>query len=174
MPVQFTYEPIATYTLGSSNVGTVITFSNIPQTYQDLYISVSSRSTTSGNANSIKVYNINGDTGNNYSYTGLFGDGTNTGGLRQSGISFMLLGGYTTALTAGVYEISTLNFNNYTSTTQFKTMLARRNSAGTVGYVATAAGSWRNTAAITSITIAQQVGDFANASTATLYGIARA
>lgn len=172
MPVQFTYVPIASTTFTTATA--TCNFSSIPQTYQDLFIVVSSRSTDASYMNAIKVYNVNADTGSNYSCTGIFGDGNAMGGLRSSNISFVLFGGYTTALTTGVYEIHTVNINNYKSTTQFKSFLGRRSSAGTVGYVAVGAGTWRNTAAITSLDVAQQIGNFAAGSTVTLYGIASA
>lgn len=172
MPVQFTYVPIASTTF--TTAAATCNFSSIPQTYQDLFIVVSSRSTDASYMNAIKVYNVNADTGSNYTYTALFGDGGGVAAQRQTSVPFILFGGYTTTLTSGVYEVHTVNINNYKSTTQFKSFLGRRSSAGTTGYVAVAAGTWRNTAAITSLDVAQQIGNFAAGSTVTLYGIASA
>jgi hypothetical protein len=61
---------------------------------------------------------------------------------------------------------------NYSNTTTFKTMLNRSNvpSTGTGATV----GLWRNTAAISSLTITSESGNLQSGSTFTLYGILKA
>ena len=167
-----TYTPIGTVTMASATAS--YTFTSIPQTYTDLICVVSSRSDDASYQNAVKLYNINSDTASNYSYTGIFGDGTSASSNRQSNAAFILFGGYTTTLTSGVYEIHTINIQNYTNTSTYKSVVGRRSSAGTTGYVAAAGGLWRSTSAITSLSIAQQIGNLVAGSTITLYGISAA
>ena len=66
-----TYEPISTTTLGSAV--TSFNFNSIPSTYTDL------RLVLVATANSTQIYprfQVNSDTGTNYSFTRLRGDGT--------------------------------------------------------------------------------------------------
>jgi hypothetical protein len=60
-----------------------------------------------------------------------------------------------------------MNFFNYSNTTTYKTVLTRagRNNQATEAFV----GLWRNTAAITSISLTSQT--YTTDSTFTLYGI---
>ena len=60
-------------------------------------------------------------------------------------------------------------FMNYANTTTYKTVIGRANNAG---YGAdTSVGVWRNTAAISTITLTALTANFASGSTFTLYGI---
>jgi len=66
-----TYEPIATTTVSNSSTSTV-TFSSISGTYTDLIIIGNLGSETT---NAFPYLQFNGDTGSNYSYTQLYGNG---------------------------------------------------------------------------------------------------
>jgi len=163
-----TYTPIATTTLGSAAVS--YTFSSIPSTYTDLVVvaGITGISAT-GSALSIQ---LNGDTGTNYSSTGLYGDGTTAGSSRLSNVTLIQVGAQGVGTGTGV---QTLIFNvmNYANTTTYKTVLGRWADAST-GTTA-AVGLWRSTAAINSIYI-QVNGSktFSSGTTFTLYGIAAA
>ena len=163
-----TYTPIATATAsGSANT---YTFSSITGIYTDLVLIVNG---SSASANPNIAFQFNGDTGANYSRTWLNGNGTSTSSGRASGST----GGYIDnnsglTTTANAYT-NIVNFMNYSNTTTYKTVLSRPNNAG----VATEAivNLWRNTAAITSITLFTNSGvNFTATTTFTLYGIASA
>ena len=67
-----------------------------------------------------------------------------------------------------------MSFNNYSNTTTYKTALSRGMDT-TNGYVQAHVGTWRNTAAITSVTVLANSGStLASGCTFTLYGIASA
>jgi hypothetical protein len=160
-----TYTPIATTTLGSSTNS--FTFSSIAGTYTDLVV-VQSGTTTNGTGIRLR---FNGDTGANYSNTILFGTGATAGSVRDSSITSMRMtyeaSGQTTD--AGV---RIANIQNYSNSTTYKTVLIRssRASSGVDAIV----GLWRNTAAITSVTVFGSDFDLASGTTLTLYGIAAA
>lgn len=155
-----TYEPIATTTLGSAQ-GTV-TFSTIPGTYTDLRLVIAGIISTAIDPVTI---NFNSDTGSNYSYTLLYGDGTSAASARSSNL---------TAIRAGylgtVQGITAVDIFNYSNTTTNKTVLGRGNVAN--WGVTAQVSMWRSTSAITSMTIKSlSAYNFASGSTFTLYGI---
>lgn len=158
-----TYEPIATYT--ASGTPASYTFSSIPSTYTDLRVVVAASTTTSGNSGRADV-TVNGDTGSNYSFTRLYGDGSSAGSYRrsnQSSFAEMLN-------SSSNFNPMYLDFMNYSNTTTYKTVIQNafinasfRREVGV--------GLWRNTAAISSITVTAFSDTFQNGSTFTLYGI---
>jgi hypothetical protein len=160
-----TYEPIATNTLGSA--ATFLTFSSIAGTYTDLVV-VFNGSLSSGSTDYFCLQ-FNGDTGSNYSYTGLYGTGSAAGSLRGTSTAYNYTGLY---FESGSFQNvnQIVNIQNYSNSTTHKTTLARGNNAGLQlgAYV----GLWRNTAAITSVKCFTLSGaNFATGSTFTLYGI---
>jgi hypothetical protein len=158
-----TYTPIATTTLASAAAS--YTFSSISGTYTDLVL-VCSLLGTSPNYPRVR---INGDTGANYSYTWLSGNGTTASSNRSSSVSSA------TYITANAQFSSTnpmvvvCNFQNYSNTTTNKTILTRASQAGTAAE--TSVALWRSTSAITSIEVLSNTGNLAIGSTLTLYGI---
>lgn len=140
-----TYDCIATTTLGTAQ--TSITFSNVSQNYTDLVLICSVQAFT--NAVDIAV-RFNGDTGSNYSTTTLYGTGTSAGATRTSNGTFGLIDFYGYA-EATNWTVNRVNIMNYSNTTTFKTYISRADNSqnGTNANV----GLWRNTAAITSITV---------------------
>lgn len=152
-----TYVALDTRTLTSAT--TSVTFSPIPQEYTDLVFVAN----VSGSGPQYARYRFNGDTGSNYSFTVLTGDGSTATSTRATS---------QTGLNMGLNNSTATNFlhvMNYSNTTTYKTVLARRGSAsfGLDQY----AGLWRSTAAITSIEF-YSPNDFAIGSTFTVYGIA--
>ena len=160
-----TYEPIATTTFSSTSIN--YTFTSIPATYTDLVL------VASQNQSGASDYGIqfNGDTGGNYSRTILFGDGSTIGTTRGSTTAVRISCSYygyppSAATTFGVGIVQIMNYAN---TTTYKTLIARSNSAGSG--LDSNVGTWRNTAAITSVTILLDSGTYSVGSTFTLYGI---
>jgi hypothetical protein len=144
-----------------------ITFSSIPQGYTDLVLVCSS-------VDSVLIYarlgNGSVDSGTNYSYTYLVGDGSGTASGRgaNSTKGFLSL---SSDVVAKQYQTIT-NFQNYSNTTTNKTFLTRYSDSAI--YAAAVVNLWRSTAAINIITV---YGDGANipaGSTFSLYGIAAA
>ena len=169
-----TYTPIATYTLGSDV--TSYTISSIPTTYTDLILIGVFNTDSVVNLMTFQVGNGSVDTGSNYSYTALVGNGSSASSNRYSsqttGFISHTQGGTTTA--GGVNFLS--HFQNYSNTTTYKTVLTRANQVD-ASYPAVEANVnlWRSTSAINVIKLAQTGGAVIKAgSTFTLYGIAAA
>lgn len=157
-----TYEAIATQTLGST--ASSVTFSSISGSYTDLILVSAARG---GNATTIDLQ-VNGDTGANYSFTYLYGTGSVAGSGRSSGTTYAL-GGIVTDATS-TFCTSLAYIMNYSNTTTYKTILSRYGR--TDGNVHANVSLWRNTNAITSITVFPESGTtFAVGSTFSLYGI---
>jgi hypothetical protein len=159
-----TYTPIATTTLtGSSNT---LTFSSIAGTYTDLVIASSASMPSSDDAFLVQ---FNSDTGSNYSTTFVYANGTTTYSGRITSSTSTVQGRAGNA----TFGTSYIQFQNYSNTTTYKTVLSRGGSAS--GLVVAYVGLWRSTAAITSIKLTSESGNnFSNGSTFTLYGIAAA
>jgi len=164
MPI--TYEPIATTTLGSSVNS--FTFSSISQSYTDLVLVVSGETTSTVNV-LLRVGNGSIDTGSNYSFTLLYGDGSAIGSSRQSNTSEINLDYFASG--SGNQKNYIIHLMNYSNTTTYKTVLAKASlpSAEVVARV----GLWRSTSAINIIKIYPNgAGNLlAPGMTATLYGI---
>jgi hypothetical protein len=161
-----TYEPIATTTLGSAQSS--VTFSSISGSYTDLILVYDG--TRSATGNSYIGMRFNSDSGTNYSYTTLYGDGTSAGSGRGSNSNYLYTEQGDPVNTTQNNKI--LQFMNYSNTTTNKTVLMRSNNAGRE--VASIVGLWRSTAAITSISLTLLGGttpNWATGSTFTLYGI---
>lgn len=158
-----TYEPIATTTLGSSAAD--ITFTSIPGTYTDLIIQGSAGSTSSTLNRAIRIQ-FNTDTGNNYSFTSLYGEASAGYSYRSSNV------GYINAVEAIGYSSDwsavTIQVLNYANTTTNKTTVGR---GGSKDQVSADVGLWRSTAAITSIKLFLNADSFRSGTVLTLYGI---
>ena len=162
MPAARTYSTIATTTFGSAQAS--YTFTSIPQTYTDIVLIANLLPVSSAR---VKL-RVDGDSGSNYSNTILAGNGTTAASSRFPGTEIDL---YYYSLPSG-WSNYICNFQNYSNTTTFKTILSRGNSPAheTLANV----GLWRSTSAIDSIQIFSGVGNFDTGSTFTLYGIAAA
>ena len=167
MPAGSTYEPIATKTGTGSSA--VIDFTTIPQTYTDLVLVVQATTPSGATTLSTRFSTDNGstfDTGNNYSRTFMYGDGSITESVYNTSISSAYLG----SIEASTITTYIVQFMNYSNTTTYKTLLARANN--TSWTVAGIVDLWRNTAAISGIRLLNLDGyNFSSTTTATLYGI---
>jgi hypothetical protein len=157
MPASF--EPIASTTLSAATAS--VTFSSIQQTFTDLVFVLNG---STSNATQNIRFQFNGDTGSNYSYTRVLGNGSAASSERQSSITSGGFGDWGTD--RGMLHI---NIQNYSNTTTNKTTISRSSSEG---FVSAYVSLWRNTNAITSITFLKNLGgDFTSGTTFSLYGI---
>jgi hypothetical protein len=157
-----TYEPIATTKLTSA--ASSVTFSSLGS-YTDLRIVIAA-----GNASGVSAVGVryNSDSGSNYSWTRLYGDGSTATSNRNSDT-----GAYFGIIGTSIAEVFTIDLMNYCNTNIYKTAISRTNDAA--NYVGAYVNLWRNTAAITSLTfLNSNGGNFLTDSTFTLYGIAAA
>jgi hypothetical protein len=163
-----TYVQIgSTVTVGAGGAASM-DFSSIPATYTDLCLKISSRSSNASAYVAIRVrYN-----GSASSYIGrqLYGDGAGAvSNTYSDGWSGFMNAANSTTNTFSSTEIYIPNYassNNKSSSVDF----AQESNAATA-ITGMLARVWDNTAAITSIAITPEIGNFVQYSTATLYGI---
>jgi hypothetical protein len=166
-----TYVNIASTTVGAGAPVTV-TLSSIPSTYTDLVLLWSTRGDTTG----INFfYTLNGTSTAIYSYVHLFGNGTTVGTslAGNNNYNYVIGGTNASSYTANTFSNFELYIPNYTSSSN-KQMCVRGNTENnaTLSYVHTSAQLWRNTSAISSITIGLAGNtNFASGSSFYLYGI---
>lgn len=160
-----TYVAIASTTLSST--ANSITFSSIPATYTDLVIVYNNLSSSGADA----FARFNGDSTSIYSSLVLSGTGSSVVGGAQSNENKIYLDNYGTP-SSTERSVTIVQIQGYANTTTYKTLLCRSGRASS-GVDATA-GTWRSTAAITSVLIGFVSATFNSGSTFTLYGIAAA
>jgi hypothetical protein len=155
-----TYTPIASSTISGTST-TVVTFTSIPSTYTDLLVVVNGLNVGSADA----AMTFNNDSGANYCWTRLFGDGSTTYSGRASAASDIPVSiGYMNDRTNTL-----VNIMNYSNATTYKTTILRANKS--TGYVEAMVDMWKNTSAINRIDITTPSGYFAAGTIFTIYGI---
>ena len=156
-----TYTLIDSVTLTSS--ASSVTFSNIDQTYGDLVLSCSDiRSSTGGTFQ----FQLNGDTGNNYSWMYMSGNGSSTSSAKAGPQARIVISGGGMDNTGPI--MATAQIMDYSATDKHTSCLIRSGNLTNVN-VSAYAGRWANTSAVTSITLFG--GSFNSGSTFYLYGI---
>jgi hypothetical protein len=154
-----TYTQIASTTLGSPSSS--IVFSSIPGTYTDLVLVVNVSATLSAVNGGLR---FNGDSATNYSSTRMTGDGSSATSSRDSNDDVLRTGVVSTN------SIVITHIMNYANTTTYKTVLSRANGAS--DRLAAFVGTWRNTAAITTVAVTNLT--YPTGTTFNLYGITSA
>jgi hypothetical protein len=168
-----TYQKIATNTVGSATA--TVTFSSISGTYTDLVLIISGQVSLPASFN----MRVNSDSGSNYSNTLIYTDGLSaTGSVRgtnQTQIDYSTTNGISGS-SSGYYSPVIVNIMNYSNTNTYKTFIGLNKTARggylNNGDVTGVASLWRNTNAITSITVfPSNSGNWTTGSTFTIYGI---
>ena len=156
-----TYIALANVTLSTSDSS--ITFSSIPNTYRDLVIVVTGSTT----ANADLGFRLNSDSGANYSFVYMGGNGSTTLSGSATGQTQVVLDAYFWRST----EISTCiaHIMDYSATDKHKTILSRNNVAG--GGTDAFANRYASNSAITSVEVRNPAQSFASGTTITMYGI---
>ena len=165
------YESIATVTVGSGGAANV-EFTSISSIYTHLQIRSIGRTTQSATASFIGI-EMNSDTGSNYSYHILQGDGSSAVGGSLSSQTKTYARDFTAANAgANTFGAIIIDVLDYANTNKYKTI---RNLGGTDnngnGTINLTSGLWMSTSAITSIKFTPESGNFAQYSQFALYGI---
>jgi hypothetical protein len=165
---------IQTVTLGSNQAN--IDFNSIPQTYTDLLL-VSSMRSSSSNAEDGWIQ-FNGDTGGNYSFIRLYATGSGSaqsdsfGGTGTAGRVTRIV---PSTYTANTFSSSQLYIPNYSVSGQkyiSSETVEENNATGSAQFIY--ATTWNGPAAITSIKLGVLGGsNFLQHSSASLYGITK-
>jgi len=160
------YESIATVTVGAGGSST-ITFSSISADYAHLQVRGWVQSTGTPQVR----YRFNSDTGTNYTWHCLEGNGSSAGAQSATTTNEMLIfvNGLIGANTPSPFVTDILDYANTNKYTTIRTLNGGDNNSA--GNIALNSGLWRNTAAVNSITIASTGTAFSQYSTFALYGI---
>jgi hypothetical protein len=156
--------PIFATTVSSAGASS-ITFSNIPSTYTNLQLRYS---LLPSNANTYGIIRFNSDnTASNYRYQYFGGSGTNPALTNSAAQAYSGTYASTTAPAIGI-----IDFHDYKNTNKFKNTreLCGCDANGS-GDILMIANTWKNTNAITSISISINSGNYAANSIFALYGI---
>lgn len=156
---------MANITLSSS--ASSVTFSNIPNTYRDLILIIGSAKSTSGNP--AVIARFNSDTGTNYPYVRMTGNGSTAASTAVTNQGFM---NFAAAFGINSTENATIivQIMDYSATDKHKSLLVRSNLAG--AGVEAIAGRWASTSAITTMEVFNTSSiSFASGSTFALYGV---
>lgn len=164
---------IRTVTVGSGGAAS-IAFSSIPQTYTDLKLVLSTRSSAGANAWSDYVVSFNSTSSSvNWATRVVYGTGST---VASASTTVAYLGvGEGNAGTASVFGNTEFYIPNYASSNNKSVSVdsvSENNATASLATIVT--GLWSNTSAITSISITDfNGGNFVQYSSATLYGISR-
>ena len=158
------FESIATATPSAQSS---ITFSSIPSTYKHLQI----RGIANDAFRSNLRMTFNADTGANYSFHMLYGNGSAATVASGTSANYIDYVGKAES-TSNVYGASIIDIHDYASTTKNKTtrtFFGYDFNGG--GWSALASGLWMSTSAISSVTITNPNGNYTAGSVFSLYGI---
>jgi hypothetical protein len=166
------FESIATVTVGAGGQSSV-TFSSIPSTYQHLQVRYMPRISTSDTAENCWLQ-FNGDTGSNYTFHFLDGNGSSAS-AGGAGSQTRIFAGRAGAASSGsnIFGANVLDVLDYANTNKYKTarILGGIDRNGD-GNIRLDSGVWMNTAAVTSLTISPTTANnFVQYSSFALYGI---
>jgi hypothetical protein len=170
MPTNPNMVAIQTVTVGSGGASS-ISFTSIPATYTDLVVMLSTRLT--GNAGGMYL-TFNGSS-SSYSGKRLGASGASTvysdsnAGLTDK----LFVRAEDTRATASTFASTQIYVPNYASSNNKSVSYesVAEDNGTTYNGIELNAGLWSNSAAITTVTVVPEAGNFAQYSTATLYGI---
>ena len=161
---------ISSVTVGAGGAAS-IDFSSIPSTYTDLLLKVSSRASDNTSAFEMR---LNGSSASSYSWKRLYGDGTSAASGSGSAVTTLqgILGINPSVSTSNSFGNVEIYIPNYAgSNNKSVSADALYDNNATLAYAEIYAGLWANTAAINQITLGYMSGNFAQYTTAYLYGI---
>jgi hypothetical protein len=168
-----TYELIETQILGSSTAS--ITFSGLA-TYASVYKHLQVRATlrtTRAATGEVFIMRFNADTGTNYSWHLLEGNGSTVISAAGTTQDYMRAAvGVGASGTTNGFGAAVIDIVDAYATTKNKTIRSLSGQATNTNFIDLFSGSWRNTNAITSVTVAPlSTTDLAANSRFSIYGI---
>jgi len=159
-----TYTPIASITLGATT-GSSVAFTNIPQTYTDLVLIINGKSDTLN----YPYMRFNNDSSAIYERIYMTGTGSAASGGRDYATTLMYISANAGQTTTNFNYNNVVHIPGYSNTVASKSLITRSNNAEN-GVDLVCCG-WRSTAAITSLNLGINTGNFAAGTTFDLYGI---
>jgi hypothetical protein len=164
--------PISTITVGSAGTS-ILQFNNIPQNYTDLMVKLSTKSEYTGTLMLLRM-KINGY--NAFTWKSVVAEGTTTGSYIQTSYGAdvtthgTMVG--TVSATTNTFGVSEIYISNYGSN-NYKSYTVESVSEGTFtgSFMWLLGGLYSSNSPITSLTVYPETSNFAQYTTATLYGI---
>jgi len=159
-----TYTPLATITLTSS--ASSVTFASIPTSgYRDLIVVSSANNNGSTGTRGLFIQ-FNADTGSNYSWVQMEGNGSTATSETQTAQVRIQIG----QVPISNRTMSIANIMDYSATNKHKSIISRFDTAA--DRTNATASRWASTSAITSLRLFPNADSFAVGSTFSVYGIA--
>jgi hypothetical protein len=172
-PVTSSYYSIATQTVGSGGASS-ITFSSIPSTYTHLQLRMLARCAGGTSGGTFAQLNFNSDTGSNYAYHLLQGNGSSTAAFGTGNQTIAISERFPLASdgSSSVFGTSIVDILDYVNTSKYKTVRSLGGfDANGSGFVNLDSDLWMNTSAINRIDLTMYGGNFAQYSSFALYGV---
>lgn len=165
------YELISTTVLGTDTASVSFDVSSLASTYKHLQIRATVRDIRSGFPGSQLYVRFNSDTAANYSHHQLYGSGSSVSSAAGANQTVMYAGDIA-ANDAAAYSYSpvVIDILDPFSTSKYKTIRGLSGTAVSYIWLSLFSGSWRNTAAVTSIQLLG-IANLRTASRFSLYGI---
>lgn len=165
------FESIATVTVGSGGAAN-FDFTSIPSTYTHLQLRGIVRCDVAGSGLSNTTYRFNSDTGSNYAYHNLSGDGSSaSAGAASTQTAITDTNTPQLSVTSNIFGVAIIDILDYANTNKYKTVRilsgADLNGSGRTNLTS---GLWMSTSAITSITV-NPGGNAVQYTSFALYGI---
>mgnify|MGYP003333341508 CR=1 FL=1 len=167
------FESIATVTVGAGGSASV-SFTSIPSTYQHLQLRYIARDTGTGGGGDNLAIRANSDSGTNYTYHVLYGNGSAPGASGNTSRTYSYTGLVSNGgNTASVFTAGVVDILDYSSSgSKYKTFRSLSGyDANGSGIVAMESCVWMNTNAITSLDITCTNGNYVQFSSFALYGV---
>ena len=164
-------ELISRVRVGSGGTS-AIEFTNIPATFAHLQVRIIGKHSTTGNVQTGRIQ-FNGSTAANYAAHFLNGNGSATGAGALTSTSDPYGPILSSTSYSNVFGASILDILDYASATKATTYrgFTGVDVNGSGGYVQMISGLWTNTSAVSSIKMYYSAANFAQHSTAALYGV---
>lgn len=167
----YDYDSIATVTVGAGGSST-ISFSSISSSYKHLQLRIFARDNGASSEDAYWI-RFNSDTGNNYAWHYLMGNGSSASASAGSTTSRIYINNLPTAVQSAGFGVAVIDILDYTNTNKYKTLRSLSgydvNGTGTINLVS---GLWQSTTAINSITITNdRAVAFLQYSSFALYGV---
>jgi hypothetical protein len=168
------FESIATVTVGSGGAANV-EFTSIPGTYSHLQIRGISRSNKTNDIVSIYI-RVNNDSGSNYAWHQLYGDGSTVGSSGSASQTYAVMPQTSSDYrSTSVFGATIIDILDYANTNKYKTLrgFGGYDANTQTGMFLMRSGLWMSTSAITSIKITADAGtdNWNQYTTFALYGI---
>ena len=165
------YDALATVTLSANTAS--VTFAGIPSGYKHLQIRAMSRGNAATDQDNLLVQ-FNGDTCGNYNNHYLYGTGSSAAAGAETGAQTTAQVGRVTgaSLSSNIFGVSIVDILDYTNTNKYttnRTLCGFDSNGG--GIVMLQSSLWRNTAAVTSLSLTTGAGSFIQYSSFALYGV---